>query len=129
MTPSNMAEGAEASASKVSSLESAGETSGQSGQATPAAEQPQIKVDDSRVLGCYANFCRVTGTPEEMIIDFALNAQSFGAPTEPVVVQQRLITNFYTAKRLWQALGMTLQRHEQTFGPLETNVQKRVQAR
>lgn len=124
MTSSNIAEEA---VSKAAPLETAAADG--ASQAAPAAEQTQIKVDDSRVLGCYANFCRVTGTPEEMIIDFALNAQSFGAPTEPVVVQQRLITNFYTAKRLWQALGMTLQRHELTFGPLETNVQKRVQSR
>lgn len=95
----------------------------------PAVEQPQIKIDDSRVVGCYANFCRVTGTPEELIIDFALNPQPVGTPTEPVQINQRLITNFFTAKRLWHALGLTLQRHEAAFGVLETNVQKRVQTR
>jgi hypothetical protein len=96
---------------------------------TPASEQPTIKIDDSRVQGCYANFCRVTGTPEELIIDFALNPQPYGVPSEPVVINQRLITNFYTAKRLLQALHLTLQRHEAAFGVLETNVQKRVQSR
>jgi hypothetical protein len=94
--------------------------------AAPQAAAPQIKIDDSKALACYANFCRVTGTPEEMIIDFGLNPQPVGVPTEPVVITERLITNFYTAKRLWHALGLTLQRHEAAFGVLETNIQKRV---
>ena len=89
-------------------------------------QQPQIKVDDSKAIASYANFCRVTGTPEELIIDFALNPQPVGIPTEPINISQRIVTNFYTAKRLWHALGLTLQRHEQAFGVLETNIQKRI---
>lgn len=34
--------------------------------------------------------------------------------------------NFYTAKRLMHALGMAVQRHEQAFGQLELDVNKRV---
>ena len=88
--------------------------------------QPQIQVDDSTAIACYANFCRVTGTPEEMIIDFGLNPQPVGVPTQPIVLKQRIVTNYYTAKRLWHALQLTLQRHEAAFGVLETDVQKRV---
>ena len=86
----------------------------------------QLEIDDSKVLACYANFCRVTGTPEELIIDFGLNPQPVGIPTHPIPVTQRIITNFYTAKRMLRALELTLQRHEATFGVLETDVQKRV---
>jgi hypothetical protein len=98
----------------------------------PAAGKPaqpqrvQLEIDDSKVMATYANFCRVTGTPEELIIDFGLNPQPFGVPTSPIPVTQRVITNFYTAKRMLHALTLTLQRHEQTFGVLETDVQKRV---
>ena len=95
-------------------------------QVTQQRQQQQIKVDDSRASAAYANFCRVTGTPEELIIDFGLNSQPFGPPTEPIVISHRLITNFFTAKRMLQALMMTLQRHEAAFGVLETDVQKRV---
>jgi hypothetical protein len=96
-------------------------------QATPqAAAQPQIQIDDTKAVPLYSNFCRVTGTPEELIIDFGLNPQPFGVPTEPIAISQRIITNFYTAKRMFHALAMTLQRHEATFGVLETDVQKRV---
>ena len=87
---------------------------------------PQIKVDDSKAHACYANFCRVTGTPEEIIIDFALNQQPMGAISEPLVITQRLVTNYYTAKRLLHALALSVQRHEAAFGVLETNVQKRI---
>ena len=93
-----------------------------------AAQPPAIQIDDTKVMACYANFCRVTGTPEEMIIDFGVNPQPFGIPTQPIPVSQRIITNFYTAKRMLHALQLTIQRHEATFGVLETDVQRRVQA-
>jgi hypothetical protein len=92
----------------------------------PAAQPPTIQIDDSKVLANYSNFCRVTGTPEELIIDFGLNPQPFGVPTEPIPVTQRIITNFFTAKRMLHALQMTIQRHEATFGVLELDVQRRV---
>jgi hypothetical protein len=98
--------------------------------AQPAQEQAQragrVEVTDKNAISLYANFCRVTGTPEELILDFGLNAQPFGVPTEPVEVKQRIVTNYYTAKRMLQALAMSVQRHEQAFGVLETDVQKRV---
>ena len=105
------------------------ETPSDAGRAAPApAPQAQqgVRVDDSKLTAMYANFCRVTGTPEELIIDFGLNPQPFGVPTEPVIVNQRIVTNFYTAKRMLHALQLTVQRHEQAFGVLETDVQKRV---
>jgi len=91
----------------------------------PTAPQP-IKVDESKVVASYANFCRVTGTPEELIVDFGLNAHPMGA-TEAIAVERRIVLNYYTAKRLLQALGMSVARHEQVFGTLETNVMKRAE--
>jgi Protein of unknown function (DUF3467) len=93
--------------------------------APPAPNRNEVHVDDSSAMVCYANFCRVTGTPEELILDFGLNAQPMGGATN-VEVKQRLIVNYFTAKRLLQALGMSIQRHENAFGVLETDVQKRV---
>ncbi len=101
------------------------------GQATDQQQQQgnRVQVDDSSAICSYANFCRVTGTPEELIIDFGLNSQPFGVPTEPVKVSQRIVTNYYTAKRMLHALHLSVQRHEQAFGVLETDVQKRVIAK
>ena len=89
-------------------------------------QRPRVEVEDKDALCSYANFCRVTGTPEELILDFGLNSQPYGVPTEPVQVKQRIVTNYYTAKRMLQALHLSVQRHEQAFGVLETDVQKRV---
>jgi hypothetical protein len=91
----------------------------------PSGERQQVQVDDSKAVTSYANFCRVTGTPEELIVDFGLNSQSMGVPSQPLVITQRLIVNYYTAKRLLAALQMSVQRHEAAFGVLETDVQKR----
>ena len=96
--------------------------------ANPSPLRAEVHVDDSAAAVCYSNFCRVTGTPEELILDFGLNAQPIGADSN-VAVTQRLIVNYFTAKRLLQALAMSIQRHEQAFGALETDVQKRVVAR
>jgi Protein of unknown function (DUF3467) len=104
------------------------ETPAPQGDAGAAQQRQQVKVDDSHINASYANFCRVTGTPEELIIDFGLNPQPFGIPPDPVIVTQRIVTNYYTAKRMLHALQLTVQRHEATFGVLETDVQKRVTA-
>lgn len=92
----------------------------------PAQAQTQLRVDDSNIVALYANFCRVTGTPEELIIDFGLNPQPVGIPNEPIKVGQRIIVNFFTAKRLLGALSMSVQRHEAVFGVLETDINKRL---
>jgi hypothetical protein len=92
-------------------------------QSNPQGQQQQsVQVDDTNLAPMYTNFCRVTGTPEEMIIDFGLNPQPVGIPTHPIPVNHRIITNFYTAKRMLRALELTIQRHEATFGVLETDV-------
>ncbi|MGB9688041.1 DUF3467 domain-containing protein [Thermogutta sp.] len=97
-------------------------------QQQAAPPRVTLQIDDSKVTASYANFCRVTGTPEEVIIDFGLNPQPIGIPAQPIVVSQRIVMNFYTAKRMLHALQLTIQRHEATFGVLETDIQKRVRA-
>ncbi len=85
-----------------------------------------ISVEDSHANCYYANFCRVTGSPEELIIDFGLNSQPMGANDKPIDINQRVVLNFYTAKRLLHALHVSVQRHEEVFGNIETDIQKRV---
>ena len=95
--------------------------------ANPTPQPAQVEVDDSKTTAHYANFCRVTGTPEELIVDFGLNKQVSGNTPDPVQLTQRIIVNFYTAKRLAGALMMAVQRHEQAFGQLELDISRRVQ--
>lgn len=111
--------------------ETSSETPAMPSATAPAAEaqtqQPvQVQVNDEHALALYANFCRVTGSPEELIIDFGLNPQPIGVPKDPIQVKQRIIVNFFTAKRLLAALQMSVARHEAVFGVLETDINKRV---
>ncbi len=96
--------------------------------AAPAGQQVQqtLIVDDSNVSAGYANFCRVSSTPEELILDLGLNPNPYAQGEITVPVGQRIIMNHFTAKRLLSALSMALQRHEQAFGVLETDVRRRV---
>ena len=96
------------------------------GAAQGRQEQQAVQVDDAGLAPMYTNFCRVTGTPEEIILDFGLNAEPFGKSTSPVKLGQRMVCNFFTAKRLLMALTVAVRRHEETFGVLETDVNKRV---
>jgi hypothetical protein len=96
----------------------------------PLLEQPagsQFDVVDAGAEASYANFCRIFGNPEELIMDFGFNSQSSNVPTLPTVINQRIVTGWIIAKNLLQVLTLTIQRHEAAFGVLETDVQKRVQ--
>ncbi len=93
--------------------------------AAPQGQTTEVVVDDSSTLPSYSNFCRVTATPEEVILDFGLNPQPFATGRQDVKANQRIVMNFYTAKRLLTALGMTIQRHEGTFGSIELDVRRR----
>jgi hypothetical protein len=92
----------------------------------PAQQQVELRVNDDEVICSYSNFCRVTGSPEELIIDFGLNPNGFRIPRDPINIKQRIVVNYYTAKRLLAALSMSVQNHERVFGVLETDVNKRV---
>ena len=96
------------------------------GQPPPSVQQT-ANVDETNVVAGYANFCRVSSTPEELILDLGLNANPYSGGEVTIRVSQRIILNHYTAKRLANALALALQRHEQAFGVLETDVRKRIQ--
>jgi hypothetical protein len=92
----------------------------------PAQATGQFQVDTTNLSAAYANFCRVTGTPEELVLDFGLNTQMSPVPNEPVKLTHRLVMNYFTAKRLLAALHMAVQQHENAYGVLETDIQKRM---
>ena len=86
----------------------------------------RIDLDDAGSVPSYANFCRVTGTPEEVIVDFGLNAEPYDVPTQGIRVSWRVVTDFHTAKMLARDLESAIGRHEARHGAIETDVQKRV---
>jgi hypothetical protein len=93
---------------------------------TPASPVPLPTVEAEGLQPIYANFVKVTPAPEELVLDFGLNPNLPGSAQVPIKISQRLVLNYFTAKRLWGAIGLSLQRHEQTFGVLEVDVNKRV---
>jgi hypothetical protein len=92
------------------------------------ADPSKIDVDDHDVLGAYSNFCRVSGTPEEVILDFGLNPRPSTPGNQQVRATHKIVLSYYTAKRLAAALVMSIQRHERTYGPIELDVRKRMQS-
>ena len=103
-----------------------GTVSEHSPPSSPSPRVAQVEVDASKTTSDYANFCRLSGTPEELLIDFGLNAQPTSLTTQPIAVSQRIVTGWHTAKRLLQVLQLTVERHEAAFGVLETDARKRM---
>jgi hypothetical protein len=77
----------------------------------------------------YANFCRVTCTPEEVVLDLDFIQDAFAKPASGPGKDSRKVTmTHYTAKRILTALQLTLKRHEDTYGVIETDVKQRARA-
>jgi hypothetical protein len=111
--------------SEASSPQNAPESQGTPQASPPAQQRTEIVLDDKHAHAAYANFARVTATPEEVIMDFALNPNPFMTGRQDIQVSQRLIMNFYTAKRLLYALHQTIERHERTYGAVELDLSRR----
>lgn len=95
-----------------------------------AGQQVSLRIDESDMKTGYANGFRANPTAEELMLDFGLNvmnppAEQGANPTITFKVTDRIILNFYTAKRLAIALGQLVRRHEQQFGEMELDVSKR----
>ena len=92
-------------------------------------QQVRLRIDDREMKTTYANAFRTNGTAEEVMLDFGLNlAAPAGQDQQPEIlfrVNERVILNYYSAKRLAITLSQLVRRHEQTYGELEMDVAKR----
>ncbi len=78
----------------------------------------------------YANFARISENLEEMVIDFGfLSGATSQQGPEAIQIKQRIIMNYANAKRLLVGLNSAIARHEQLFGVIEMDAQKRVRNR
>jgi hypothetical protein len=94
---------------------------------TPAAPAQNELVIDQSAHASYANLCRVTGSPEEVILDFALNPNAFGHVLDEVLkVDHRVVMGYEAAKRTALVLLETVRRHEERFGTIELDPRKRL---
>lgn len=91
------------------------------------AQNVRVDLNTATLVPSYSNFFRVTGTFEELILDFGLHTGAIlPQGPEPVKLSHRLVISFSTAKRLLGALQAAVSRHEQVFGTVESDPQKRV---
>jgi hypothetical protein len=96
----------------------------QAGQ--PQQQQVQVPVDVANRETVYLNFVRLHPTPDELFVDIGVFGGLAGGTIEPIVVSQRLIMNYATAKRLATVLRDAVARHEQMFGVVEIDPNRRL---
>jgi hypothetical protein len=93
-------------------------------------EGPPVDLRGARV-GC-ANFCRVTSSPEEFVLDFAMDCQATppdatrAATGRPLLATHRVTLSPSTVKRLVAALESLLAHYESRFGRIEIEVHQRL---
>jgi hypothetical protein len=87
----------------------------------------QVAIDATGMRTTYGNFYRVTGNPEEVLLDFGFYSQVVtpGGP-ESVKLTDRLVMNFYTAKKLHAVLQTIVSRHEEAYGEIQPDPAKRL---
>ena len=101
--------------------------------------QIRIRINEQNMTSSYANAFRTNGTAEEVMLDFGFNIinpmavqqqqqqeqPQQGQPEIIFQVNDRVIMNYYSAKRLAITLSQLIRRHEEQFGELELDVTKR----
>ena len=92
--------------------------------------QVRLRIDERNMSSSYANAFRANGTAEEVMLDFGLNLVSPAADQkeqQEIVfkVNERIVLNYLSAKRLAITLSQLIRRHEDDFGELELDVAKR----
>ncbi len=93
-----------------------------------------VKVDERDMETSYANAFRTHTTSEEVMIDFGVNLltpaegpNAEGAEGQILfTVKDRLILNYWTAKRLALTLSQIIRQHEEQFGTLELDAVQRM---
>jgi hypothetical protein len=94
----------------------------------PEETKPTVPpIDQTALKTTYANVCRIAQTPNEVIVDFGMNPNFFGAILdEPLKLENRVIMSHDAAKRLCIHLTATVQNYEAKYGVIELDVTKRL---
>ncbi len=96
----------------------------------PAAQpqqQVQIPVDVTNRETVYANFVQAHLNADEVYLELGTFSQVVTpAGPDPIVLTHRVIMNFVTAKRLADLLRRAVMQHEQMFGVVELDPNRRL---
>ncbi len=90
----------------------------------------KVIIDDRDIKTSYANAFRANSSAEELILDLGFNmvdpnSSDSEVPDVVFKIDNRVIMNFYAAKRLALTLGQHVRRYEEQYGELELDLQKR----
>ncbi len=79
---------------------------------------PSPPLEAHSLTAIYANFFRASGTADELILDFGVDAhqQTPNGP-EPIVLSQRLVLTWNNAQRLARMLHDLIQHHDKRALP------------
>ncbi len=89
------------------------------GQPTPS--QPAVRWDASGVKSVYANVCNVTGTREEVVLDFGIHhGWEHGGTGAHIQLSSRVVLSPYACKRLASMLEAATREYEARYGSLAT---------
>jgi hypothetical protein len=98
---------------------------GQAGQ--PGQQQVQIPVDVTNRETAYVNFVQAHANDDEVHLDLGTFSRlAPGGVPEPIQLSHRIVMNFVTAKRLAEWLRNAVARHEQMFGVVELDPNRRL---
>lgn len=90
------------------------------------AGQTQMRIDESSMTHYYSSTARIHATAEEIMVDFSQGLRPSGQPgVAAMKIDTRVLMSPWAAKRLALSLGQTIQRYEQTYGPIEIDPRKR----
>ncbi|MEM1356043.1 MAG: DUF3467 domain-containing protein [Planctomycetota bacterium] len=94
----------------------------------PPQQNVQVRIDDSQANATYANAFRQHTTGHELILDFGINivmpkpGSNGNTPDTQQMhfkIDNRLVMNYHTAKRLAGALVQVVKAHEDRFGEIK----------
>jgi len=87
------------------------------------ADQPKVNLNDARMTTTYANAFRQHANQHEVIVDLGVNVatkdQASGETTMNFTIDNRLVMNYTTAKRMAGMLVQIVQAHEKQFGEIK----------
>jgi hypothetical protein len=93
-------------------------------------KQVRMRIQENNVRASYANAFRHNANQTELILDFGINTivnhpNAKGTPEDPAAdmlfsVDNRIVMNYVTAKRLAGFLGQLVAAHEKQFGEIKT---------
>ncbi len=101
----------------------------------PSKRQVRVRINDRDAKTVYVNAFRSNASVDEVILDLGLNVTvpTGGAGEDEGVssevrfdITDRVVMNFYTAKRMALLLGNLVRQHEQQFGELKLNAADRI---